>query len=179
MAQDIILEIINLRKPAIMTIAITALVLIVFLILMKNLSVTGKFGKVLGLFVGLKDRSAFHLTFAWIKYIYFCSILCVMQYASVGHYALLGFFVIVCAFLAKETRLIFMEVVGGLMCIASTWVCSVFVDYINNIRSDFFVIGAYWIIALFMILCSTVIFLYEVMNISKERTSLETNWDQE
>lgn len=179
MVEGIINEIIILRKPAIVTIIITAIILVIFLVMMKGLSISGKYSKVLGIFVGLSDRSAFHLTFAWIKFIFFCSTLCVMQYATVGHYVLIGFFVIVCAFLAKETRLITMEIVGGLMCLASTWVCSVFVDYIQNVRSDFYVVGAYWIIALFMILCSTVVFLYEVMSISRERDKLETNWDQE
>lgn len=179
MAQPIIEQVIVLRKPAIATIIVTAVALFLCLILMRNLSITGRFSKVLGIFVGLKDRSAFHLTFAWIKYIYFCSTLCIMQYAQGGHYAIIGFFIVVCAFLAKESRLIIMEIVGGLLSIASTWVCSVFVDYINNIRSDFYVVAAYWIIAVFMILCATVVFLYELMSISREREKFEANWDQE
>lgn len=175
MIQDIIDQILLLRKPAFVTIGITAVVLVVFLILMRNLSVSGKYAKVLGLFVGLTDRSALHLTFAWTKFLFFVSTLAVMQYATLGHYLVIGFFVIVCAFLAKETRLIVMEVAGGLLALASTWVCSVFVDYIQNVRSDFYVLGAYWIIAAFMILCSVVIFLYEIMSISSERSTFETN----
>lgn len=179
MVQGIIEEIITLRKPTLVTIGVTAFLLVLFLILNRNLSISGKYAKVLGLFVGLQDRSALHLTFAWAKFMFFSSTLCVMQYATVGHYAIIGFLIIVCAFLAKEARLITMEVAGGLLSIISTWVCSVFVDYINNVRSDFYVLAAYWIIALFMILCSAVIFLYEVMSISRERSALETNWDQE
>lgn len=179
MIEDIIDEIVILRIPTIATIVFTVILLVIFLYIMKDLSVTGKYSKTLGLFVGLKDRSALHLCFAWIKFVFFSATLCAMQYATTGHYLIIGFLIIVSAFLAKEKRLITMEIVGGLLVIASTWVCSVFVDYINNVRSDIYVIGAYWIIAIFMILCSSVVFLYEVMSISRERSAFETNWDKE
>lgn len=179
MINDIIEQIIAIRVPAIATIVFTAVILVVFLIMIRKLDLTGRKAKILGLFVGLNNRSSLHLCFAWTKYIYFASTLCALEYATTGHYLIIGFLVVVSAFLAKEPKLIIMEIVGGLLSIASTWVCSVFVDYINNVRSDLYVLGAYWIIAIFMILCATVVFLYEVMSISGERTLFETNGDKE
>lgn len=175
MIEELIDEILLLRKPAIVTISVTAFLFIICLVLMKKISVTGKYNKFLGLFFGLSQRSTLHLTFAWIKFIYFCSILCIMQYASSGYYLIIGFLIIACAFLAKEKKLIAMELIGGLLLITSTWVCSVFVQYFYTVRSDIYVLGAYWIIAIFMMLCSVVILLYEVISISKERTTFEAN----
>lgn len=175
MVDKIINEIILLRKPAIATIAITALLFLVCLILIRKLSVSGKYSKFLGLFFGLSQRSTLHLTFAWTKFIYFCSMLCIMQIASAGHYLILGFLIIACAFLAKERKLIVMEIAGGFLSLASTWICSVFVQYVNTVRSDVYVLSAYWIIVVFMILCSFVILLYEVISISKERVTFEAH----
>lgn len=171
----IIEELLELRTPAIITIVFTAIIFIILLAKLQTFDLSGRGAKVLGLFVGLSRRSAFHLCFAWCKYIYFISILCTMQYVTAGHYIVIAVLIVVCAFMAKEGKLIVMESVGGLLCLASTWVCSVFVDYMNSVRSDLYVLGAYWIIVLFMIVCSTVVFLYEIMNISKERDLFETN----
>lgn len=175
---NVIEEILTIRKPAIITIIISAVLLLIFLIMMRKFSFGGKYNKLLGLFVGLNSRSALHLTFAWIKYIYFCAMLFSMEYATLGHYLILGFLVTVSAFMAKETRLIIMEVVGGGLELIFAWVCSVFIDYINNVRSDLYVFSAYWIIAVFMVLCTTVVFIYEVMSVSRERSLFETNWNK-
>lgn len=175
MFEKIIEELMNLRIPAIITISLTAVIFLILLIRLNNFDLTGRKSKILGLFVGLNVRSSLHLCFAWCKYIYFASILCSMQYATLGHYLIIGVLVVVCAFMAKERRLIIMESVGGLLCLASTWVCSIFVDYINSVRSDLYVLGAYWIIVLFMVICSTVVFLYEVISISGEREQFEAN----
>lgn len=175
MITKIVEQLLDLRTPAIITITFTAIIFVICLVKFDGFDLSGRYSKTLGLFVGLSRRSALHLCFAWCKYIYFASILCSMQYATLGHYLIIAVLIVVSAFMAKEAKLIVMESVGGLLCLASTWVCSIFVDYMTSVRSDLFVLGAYWIIVLFMIICSTVVFLYEVMSISRERELIETN----
>lgn len=178
MVEKIIKEIIALRGPSIIAIIITAVVLILLLLFIRGFNLSGKYSRVFGLFVGLRGRSALHLCFAWTKYVYFIATLCSMQMASYGHYLIIIFLLIVAAFMGKEFRLILMEIVGGLLCVASVWVCSVFVEYMINVRSDLYVLSAYWVMTVFMILCATVVFLFEVMYISQERESFETNIHQ-
>lgn len=178
MLNNIIQEILIIRTPAIVTIVVTAVLLIIFLLMLIKFDTSGRKSRILGLFVGLTKRSALHLSFSWTKYIFFVGTLCAMQYATLGHYLIIGILIVVSAFLAKEPKLVTMEVVGGILSLGSTWVCSVFVDYMTSVRSDLYVLGAYWVVVVFMIMCSTVVFLYEVISISQERSLFETNWNK-
>lgn len=178
MVNKIIKEIIALRGPSIIAIIITAVVLILLLLFIRNFNLSGKYSRVFGLFVGLRGRSALHLCFTWTKYVYFIAILCSMQVVSYGHYIIIIFLLLASALMGMDFKLIVIEIVGGLLCVASVWVCSVFAEYMINVRSDLYVLSAYWVVTVFMILCATALFLFEVMYISKERESFETNIHQ-
>jgi len=177
MINEIIDEIIALRIPAIATVVASIVAFGVAMISIRKLSINGTNNRFAGFFVGLKDRSAFHFTFVWVKLMFFIFTLCFMffQQAGTGHYLFIVATIVVSAFLAKEKKLIAMETFGGLLSLASVWVCNIFVEYINTIRTDAFVISGYWVVAAFSVLCSIVVFEFEVINISQEKQAYEEN----
>lgn len=175
MSNNIINEMIKIRIPAIGVVIISLVAFFVLMYFANNISITGKYNKIAGFFVNLKGRSAFHFTFAWIKLVYLASILLTMSMATTGQYIVILSLIIVSAFLAKEVRLILMETFGGILGLASVWICSVFIEYMTNVRSNLAIQICYWIIVLFVLACAIVVFEYELISISGERSVYEEN----
>lgn len=175
MSDKIINEMIKIRIPAIGVVIVTLVAFFVSFIFANNISISGRYNKFAGFFVNLQGRSAFHFVFAWIKLIYLICILAVREMATTGQYIIIALLIIVSAFLAKEMRLILMEAFGGVLGLASIWICSVFIEYMTNVRSSLFIEICYWIIVLFVISCAIVVFEYEIISISGERRAYEEN----
>lgn len=175
MINDVINEMVKIRIPAIGVVAITLVAFFVTFLFVNKVSINGRYNKFAGFFVNLKGRSAFHFVFAWIKLTYLICTLVSREMANTGQYIIIVVLITVSAFLAKETRLVLMESFGGLLGLASIWICSVFVEYMTNVRSNLFIVACYWIIVLFVISCAIVVFEYEIISISGERRIYEEN----
>lgn len=175
MANLIISEMSMIRIPAIGVVVVTLVAFFVSLFFVNNISISGKNNKFAGFFVNLQGRSAFHFVFSWIKLFYVVFILLLKQVANTSQYIVVALLIIVCAFLAKDTRLVLMETFGGVLELASIWICSVFVEYMTNIRTNLSITICYWIIVIFIILCAIVVFEYEIISISSERRAYEEN----
>lgn len=175
MSDRIINEMVKIRVPAIGVVVVTLVAFFITFIFVSNISITGKYNKFAGFFVNLTGRSAFHFVFAWIKLLYLICLLVTQEMATVGQYIIIVVLITVCAFLAKETRLILMESFGGILGLASIWICSVFVEYMTNVRTSLFIGICYWIIVLFVVACAVVVFEYEIISISGERKLYEAN----
>lgn len=175
MSDLIVNELLKIRIPAIGVVLITLIAFFVSYFFVSNISINGRYNKFAGFFVNLSGRSAFHFVFAWIKLIYLISILVTSQMASIGQYIIITILITVSAFLAKEMRLILMESFGGVLGLASVWICSVFVEYMTNVRTNLSISICYWIIVLFVIACAIVVFEYELISISGERRAYEEN----
>lgn len=175
MSDRVVNEMLKIRIPAIGVVIVTLVAFFVSFIFVNNISINGKNNRFAGFFVNLTGRSAFHFVFAWIKLMYLICILVTQEMASAGQYIIIVVLITVCAFLAKETRLILMESFGGILGLASIWICSVFVEYMTNVRSNLFIGICYWIIVLFVVACAVVVFEYEIISISGERRLYEAN----
>lgn len=175
MANSIVEEMIKIRIPAIGVVIVSLVAFFVMMYFASKISINGQYNKIAGFFVNLKGRSAFHFVFVWIKMIYLMSILVTKQMATTGQYIVILSLIIVSAFLAKEMRLILMETFGGILGLASVWICSVFIEYMTNVRSNLSIVICYWIIVLFVISCAIVVFEYELISISNERRVYEEN----
>lgn len=175
MTDRIISEMVKIRIPAIGVVLVTLVAFFVTFVFVNNISITGQYNKFAGFFVNLQGRSAFHFVFAWIKLLYLICILVTREMASIGQYMIIIVLITVSAFLAKEMRLILMESFGGILGLASIWICSVFVEYMTNVRSSLIIEICYWIIVLFVISCALVVFEYEIISISGERRAYEEN----
>lgn len=175
MSDRIVNEMLKIRIPAIGVVLATLVAFFICFVFVSNISINGKYNKFAGFFVNLSGRSAFHFVFAWIKLMYLICILVTQEMASIGQYIIIAVLITVCAFLAKEMRLILMESFGGVLGLASVWICSVFIEYMTNVRSNLFIGICYWIIVLFVISCAVVVFLYEIISISGERRLYEEN----
>lgn len=175
MTEKIVKEIIDMRNPIIIAIAVTSIVFFILLFTLRNFKISSKLGAIHGLFVGLQNRSAIHLSFSWAKLVFFFSVVILMRISSLGIYLLFIALAIGTAFFGRNTKLVIMEGLDLVLGLSGIWICSVFVDYMQSVRVDLYVLGAYWVIVVFMILCAIAIFLYEVMYISQEREPLATN----
>lgn len=175
MSDRVVNEMIKIRIPAIGVVIVTLIAFFASFVFVNNISINGKYNKFAGFFVNLTGRSAFHFVFAWIKLMYLISILITREMASVGQYIVIIVLITVSAFLAKETRLILMESFGGVLGVASVWICSVFIEYMTNVRNNLSISICYWIIVLFVISCAIVVFEYELISISGERRTYEAD----
>ena len=175
MVGSVIDEMIKIRIPAVGVVLVSLVAFFVAMYFSTKLSINGKYNKFAGFFVNLQGRSAFHFVFAWVKMIYLASILVTRSMATTGQYIVIITLIIVSAFLAKEMILILMETFGGILGLASVWICSVFVEYMTNVRSSLSIQICYWIIVLFVIACAIVVFEYELISISGERRIYEEN----
>ena len=179
MADDVVKELLSLRSAAILTVILTLLVFMAASIAIRRLRVRGRGTKTAGLFVGLGGRSAFLLAVAWVKCAVLTATLLLARPAELGHYVL--FLGLAALFLLARPALgsLVTELAGGgLLCVGLA-LCGAMLDYLRQIRYDATIRAAYWILAVFLILCSVCVLMREVAAISGVRSYFDEAGDIE
>lgn len=162
-------NIVTLRPAVLLTVAITLAAYVVMTICIRKLRIQGQGNRLAGLFVGLSGKSMFHLGFGWMKFVFTVSCLLLADPIEIPHYFLLAA-MILCTLLCRlNLRDMITEAATGGALIAGLIVCSTLLRYLRQIRFETTIFIAYWLLAIFMILCAAAIFLREVTAVSQER----------
>ena len=173
-------EVITMRRPAIIMIAMTLVVYAVLQLLVRRLEVEGKGNKLSGLFVGLGGRSLLHLSTAWCKFAFFASILLSGQPAEQTSYLLLLLLAGITLLLGLTKLGLWMtEATGAALCVAGLWISGILLNYLRQIRYDREIQIAYWTLSVFMILCAGAVLLREINYISAERNYFDESGETE
>ncbi|MBR0310860.1 MAG: hypothetical protein IJQ98_00545 [Oscillospiraceae bacterium] len=173
-------EVLTMRRPAIIMIAMTLVAYAVLQFLIRRLEVEGKGNKLSGLFVGLGGRSLLHLSAAWCKFAFFASLLTSGQPAERTCYLLLLAFAAMTLLLGVNRLGMWLtEVTSAALCIAGLWIGTVLLNYLRQVRYDREIQLAYWILSVFMVLCAAAVLLREITFISAERDYFDESGETE
>lgn len=166
----------TLRRPAIIMILITAAFYAASLLLIRGLEAEGKGNRFAGLFVGLNGRSLVHLSVAWCKFAFFAAVLLSARPAEQTSYLSLVFLAALALLLGVNRLVIWTtELMSAALCVSGLWVGATLLNYLRQVRFDFEIQVAYWVLSVFFILCAAALLLREVSVISSERNYFDEN----
>lgn len=172
-------NIVTLRPAVLLTVALTLAAYVVMMISIRKLKIQGRRNRVAGLFVGLGGRSMFHLGFSWMKFAFTVSCIVLIQPLETAHYLILAMMIVLTLLCGPIFKGIVTEVIGGGMLIIGLVACSTLLKYLNQIRFVTSIFAAYWLLAIFLILCAAAIFFREVAVISQERKYFDEDGETE
>lgn len=179
MSTELVRQLILLRPALVVAVAMTLAVYLILLLCIRRLKVQGRGTRLAGLFVGLEGRGALHLGTAWLKFAFLSACLLLARPVQETHYLLLIALTALALLLGFSLSAVLTEVVGGGLLLAGLVVCSTLQRYLTQIRRDSSILAAYWMLAVFLILCAAVVFLREVAAVSGERKHFDENGDTE
>lgn len=179
MSTELVRQLILLRPALVTAVAITLAVYLILLLCIRRLRVQGRGTRLAGLFVGLEGRSALHLGVSWLKFALFTACLLLARPVREAHYLLLIGLTAAALLMGFSLDALLTEAVGGGLLLAGLVVCSTLLRYLTQIRRDISILAAYWMLAIFLILCAAVVFLREVVAASGERKHFDENGDTE
>ncbi|NCB63659.1 MAG: hypothetical protein EOM52_08600 [Clostridia bacterium] len=179
MWDNVVRDLLTLRPVAVLTVILTLGAFLAASLCVRRLRVRGRGTRSAGLFVGLGGRCALLLAFAWVKFAVFSSTLLLGQPARAPHYLLLlclgaGFLLLLPAWGSLLT-----EVGGGGLLTIGLALCAAMLDYLRQIRYDASIRAAYWLLAVFLILCAVSVLLREVTAISGVRSYFDEAGESE
>lgn len=176
---SVVEKIVILRPAVLVTVVLTLVAYVAMMISIRKLKVQGRRNKVAGLFIGLGGRSLLHLGFCWMKYAFTVSCLVLRQPLEITHYLLLSMMIVFALLCGPSIKGIVNEIIGGGMLMIGLVACSTLLRYLMQIRFVVSIFAAYWLLAIFLILCATAIFFREVTVISQERKYFDENGETE
>lgn len=179
MSTQLVRQLIVMRPALVTAVAMTLVVYLILLLYIRRLRVQGRGTHLAGLFVGLEGRSALHLGVSWLKFAILTACLLLAQPAQEAHYLLLLALTALALLLGFSLSALLTELVGGGILLAGLVVCSTLLRYLAQIRRDTSILTAYWMLAIFLILCAAAVFLREVAAVSGERKHFDENGDAE
>lgn len=179
MSTELVRQLILLRPALVASMAITLAVYLILLLCIRRLRVQGQGTRVAGLFVGIEGRGALHLGVSWLKFAFLTACLLLARPAQEVHYLLLIGLSLLALLMGFSPNALLTEAVGGGLLLAGLAVGSTLLRYLTQIRRDASILAAYWMLAVFLILCAAVVFLREVAAVSGERKHFDENGDTE
>ena len=179
MSTQLVRQLIVMRPALVAAVVMTLAVYLILLLCIRRLRVQGRGTRLAGLFVGLGGRSALHLGVCWLKFAVLAACLLLARPAQTSHYLLLLSLTALALVLGLSLNGLLTEVVGGGLLLAGLAVCSTLLRYLAQIRRDAAILTAYWMLAVFLILCAAAVFLREVAAVPGERKRFDENGDTE
>ncbi len=168
--EELVRQMVALRPAVLAAVALTLAAYFGLWLCVRRLRIKGPGAKIAGLFVGLDGRSALHLSFAWAKFALLAACLLLARPVQPVHYLLLAALTLGTLLLWLRPAALVTEAVGGGLLLAGLAVCSTLLNYLRQIRNETAIRAAYWLLAVFLILCAAALLLREIPAVSKERT---------
>lgn len=178
-ATELVKQLVLLRPAVVLCIAMTLLAFCVMQGCIRGLRARGPGTKLAGLFLGLGGRSALMLAAAWLKCALLASVLLLAQPAQLGHYLLIIGLALLILVLHPSLGGLLSEALGGGLMAAGLYVCTSLLQYLRQVRYDPTIRAAYWMLAVFLILCAVGVLLREVTELSGERTYFDETGETE
>lgn len=179
MSVELVRLLIQLRPALLVTVGITLAAYLILLLCIRRLRVQGRGTRLAGLFVGLSGRSALHLGVSWLKFAFLAACLLLAEPMQGIHYLLLLGLTALALLLGLSLSALLTEVIGEGLLLAGAMVCSTLLRYLRQIRWDSAVVAAYWMLAIFLILCAAAVLLRETAAASGERKYFDENGETE
>lgn len=179
MKTAIVENIITMRPAILITVLITLIAYGILMICIRRLRVQGRGNRLARLFVGLGGRSLLHLGLSWVKFAFTVSCLLLIQPAELPQYLFLAVMTVCTLLCGFSLSGILTELAGGGLLLAGMAACSTLLKYLRQIRFETSIFIAYWLLAIFLILCAAAIFFREVTAVSQERKYFDENGETE
>lgn len=175
MKAEVMRQILILRDPILFMVAMTIVCYIICMISMRWLRVTGKGGKVMGLFVGLGGKSAVLMGIAWVKFAYLTALLILAETLYQIHY--MFYIALLLGLVLRPGLSYLLSTILSALLGFGVIVSGALQSYLVQIRFDQGIEIAYWCLTAFLILGGVVLLLREIIVISGERNYFDETED--
>ena len=179
MKTELVNAIIVLRPAALVTIALTLLMVVFVAVRLRALDLRGGGSRLATLFVGLHGRSLLHLSMAWVKFAFFVSVLILAKPAQSGHFALLLILAALMLVTGFNRKMLVNELMYAVLLLLGFTMCRFLLNYLLQIRYDPGIRFVYWLLAISLTAGAMGVLIQETALISKERNYFDESGEIE